>query len=428
MTIDKLEIKNFRGIEDITLNLNEKSVVLFGENGTGKSTVLDAIELALLSAFDTYPAEMDFPWDLSSVRFGEEQLRSFIMIGKDFFCINLDVMLKSLPYKLTIDKSTKYRDYACKNHEFIKAWNSLSENNEESIPVLAYYQPYRHIYSNYNPKEIILTSDQDKRSVLRNAFDPNIQFGDFFTWFRQRSEMENAQKAHVDLSYEDMQLKAVISAVLKMLPGFIDLTMGFFPLRIIAKKRDFELSIEQLSDGEKSVLCMFADIARRLALANPEADNPLLGIGIVLIDEVDAHLHPSWQAKIMPALMEAFPNIQFIVTTHSPKVLSEYRGAVIGLVKDDGKIKPLLRPPLYLWDAGYILESEMDTELYNKDTLTRLQEIDKLINRKELQAAERLIREFKSETEGEIHPGLLREETLLWGAKSSENNHKEGLH
>jgi len=172
---------------------------------------------------------------------------------------------------------------------------------------------------------------------------------------------------------------------------------------------------------------MFADIARRLALANPKDDNPLLGEGIIMIDEVDAHLHPSWQARIMPSLMEVFPNIQFLVTTHSPKVLSEYHGAVIELVNEDGKIEPLPRPPLYLWDAGYILEAEMNTELYNEETLARLQKINKLINKKQFHEAEQMIQAFRSETEGEIHPGLSRMETLLWGAKNSESNHKEGV-
>ena len=242
MTIENISITNFRGIENVTLNLNGKSTILFGENGVGKSTVLDAIELVLVSAFETYPAEIDFPWDLSSIKISEEQLRSLVMIGRNSFNLSLDVMLKSSPYKLTVEKSAKYRDYASEDQQFIKEWNSLSEQNEEPVPILAYYQPYRHIYSNYNSKDIILTSDQDKRTALRNAFDPNIQFWDFFTWFRQRSEVENAQKAHVDPLYADMQLKAVKGAVLKMLPDFNDLSMGFFPLRIIAKKQNYELS------------------------------------------------------------------------------------------------------------------------------------------------------------------------------------------
>ncbi|MGB0931248.1 MAG: AAA family ATPase, partial [Chitinophagales bacterium] len=81
------------------------------------------------------------------------------------------------------------------------------------------------------------------------------------------------------------------------------------------------IQVNQMSAGEKGLLSLVADIVRRLILANSDMENPLEGNGIVLIDEIDLHLHPKWQRNIVPKLRKIFPNIQFVVTTHSPVVL-----------------------------------------------------------------------------------------------------------
>lgn len=70
-------------------------------------------------------------------------------------------------------------------------------------------------------------------------------------------------------------------------------------------------------------MTLFGDLSRRLALANPQLENPCEGEGVVLIDEIDLHLHPSWQRQIVPALKRTFPHVQFIITTNSPQVLGE---------------------------------------------------------------------------------------------------------
>lgn len=119
--------------------------------------------------------------------------------------------------------------------------------------------------------------------------------------------------------------------------------------QMVAIKHNTELSIAQLSEGEKCILAMTGDLARKLAIANPSRENPLEGEGIVLIDEVDLHLHPSWQGRIMPLLFRTFPNVQFIVTTHSPKVLSE--------ITDEAQIFEI-----YQKDDGIVVTKEGDYE------------------------------------------------------------------
>ena len=113
-------------------------------------------------------------------------------------------------------------------------------------------------------------------------------------------------------------------------------------------KDDIELKLSQLSDGEKKCILIVADIARRLAIANLSLEvSEVLkqGKGIILIDEIEAHLHPGWQREIIPALTKTFPSCQFIVTTHSPQVLSKVKSENIFILEDGMVINAK--------DAGY---------------------------------------------------------------------------
>jgi predicted ATP-binding protein involved in virulence len=97
-------------------------------------------------------------------------------------------------------------------------------------------------------------------------------------------------------------------------------------------KGEQRLTLDQLSDGERSFIAIVGDLIRRLALANPELSNPLEGHGVVLIDELELHLHPRWQREVVEKLRSTFPNIQFIATTHSPFVIQALRpGELINL-------------------------------------------------------------------------------------------------
>jgi hypothetical protein len=93
----------------------------------------------------------------------------------------------------------------------------------------------------------------------------------------------------------------------------------------VVTKGGVEFDVDMLSDGEKGLLGLVGDLARRLSLANPALKNPNEGQGIVLIDEIELHLHPAWQRNAVRGLQRTFPNIQFIFTTHSPQVISELR-------------------------------------------------------------------------------------------------------
>lgn len=127
--------------------------------------------------------------------------------------------------------------------------------------------------------------------------------------------------------------------------------------------RDFKGISELELDLEGKSTILFGDLARRMALANPSMPNPLEGEGVVLIDEIDLHMHPSWQRKVMGVLKKTFPNIQFIVTTHSPQVLGELNEDynIFVLYQRDKNTVGRKYDSFIGWDSNVLLEEVMGT-------------------------------------------------------------------
>ena len=152
---------------------------------------------------------------------------------------------------------------------------------------------------------------------------------------------KDSKRLEQALFNQGKELDIVRKTIEKFIPEYKNLRVERSPIpRMLIEKNGEILNLNQLSDGEKNMIAMVGDIARRLSMANPNLENPLEGDGIVMIDEVDLHLHPHWQQKILFNLEQTFPNIQFIVTTHSPQVLTTIKSKGIqGLVYENGNLE-----------------------------------------------------------------------------------------
>lgn len=136
------------------------------------------------------------------------------------------------------------------------------------------------------------------------------------------------------------------------------------PLRFAVKMNGETLNIMQLSDGYKTLLSLVVDLASRMALANPQMANPLEAPAIVLIDEIDLHLHPEWQRRVAGDLLSTFPNAQFILTTHSPYVVASInnhlmRSHIDGFEFDNAELKQILPLPSNQVAAYYLHTDEL---------------------------------------------------------------------
>ena len=153
-------------------------------------------------------------------------------------------------------------------------------------------------------------------------------------------------------------------------------------------------NVAQLSQGEKSLMALVGDIARRLAMMNPELKNPLEGDGIVLIDEVDLHLHPSWQRGIVSRLTKTFPKCQFVLTTHSPLVISDFKSMLVYSL-NDGEMTPV--PSQYGNDANNVLMEVMNTCVRDPKIEKKFNDLLGLIQDKKLPEARRSIAALKKD-------------------------------
>jgi predicted ATP-binding protein involved in virulence len=160
----------------------------------------------------------------------------------------------------------------------------------------------------------------------------------------------------------DKKLKFINLAIRKFIPEFKNIGYENHPEEgLFVTKDGIKLNVQQLSQGERTLMALVGDISRRLILLNPSLDNPLHGTGIVLIDEIELHLHPSWQQKVLTKLTKTFPNIQFLITTHSPQVLTTCKKGEIRLLRANGQIETPLWD-VYGRESGDALSELMDTE------------------------------------------------------------------
>lgn len=189
--------------------------------------------------------------------------------------------------------------------------------------------------------------------------------------------------------------------------------------KMVVEKDGEKLDVNQLSQGEKSLLALVGDIARRLAMLNPSLDNPLQGEGVVLIDEVDLHLHPKWQQNLIDKLTKTFPNVQFILTTHSPHIVSDNPDVLVYIL-DDGELRPYNNA--YGEDVNTLLNGVFGVSERTPEIAEKFKMIGDYISDKQLDNAKNLIDKL-SEILPKNHTELLR--TQLTWAKAKLDQSKE---
>ncbi|EAR8245921.1 AAA family ATPase [Salmonella enterica] len=336
MKLRNLSLTNFRGIQQADVSFSDAPTVIVGVNGAGKTTLLDALAITLSQVtsriFDSAQKARSFSKD--DINFKGEYTRAVVDIELEKQTVQFALALNKRSGKHTQERSSYFdllNTIVQPLTEKIKNFRE-DEAYEMNIPLAIYYDVHRAVM------EIPLRVREKLKNTPFEGYDGALanggaDFKRFFNWYRNEEDREN-QNIRRDRSFSDPKLTAVRNAI-EIFTGFSDVHIDRkTPLRMMVKKRDMALSINQLSNGEKCLLALVGDLARRLALVNPLSPNPLHGEAIVLIDEIDLHLHPKWQRNVLKNFSETFPNCQFIVSTHSPQVIGEIPSKSVILVRD----------------------------------------------------------------------------------------------
>jgi predicted ATP-binding protein involved in virulence len=397
MRILRLDINGFRGFSDLSLHFPKSGpTVLTGKNGSGKTSILDCVAI-LLSAFIAQIEGREKP----SRRYLFEDINTFkkealaaIWLTSGASVFNFRLIGKTTQYQTVRPNFGASKEFL----DYLETEKSFFRNPEEklSVPVAIYYSANRFVDAKYftqRPRDN--RKLYDLRNPFQNALDgTQISFSDFFNWFKYREDIEN-ENLRDNKEYRDKQLAAIQESIVSIMPGYSHMRVRRESETITLLKGDQQFSLSQLSDGEKSLVVMVADIARRLTLANPSSDRPLEGEGIILIDQVEQHLHPGWQRKIVPSLTRTFPNCHFIFTTHSPQVLSSVQPENICLLRvKDAKTEINTPQASFGRDSNYILEELLEDSERENSVKQKLEELFDLIDSKQLESAMRLRKEL----------------------------------
>lgn len=415
MKIRKLHIENFKGFENLEIDFHPNFNIVVGINGTGKSTVLEAAKIAIGSLFlelDKYQDKISSPSiSTDNVRSHNLELQypttiqGFADIDSEL-CTSKDSC--SIEWKRVLEKHGG-RTTKIQAKEISKISNNLQKiirkNEDKPLPLIAYYSTDRF---KKEKKDVGVTAKGSRLRGYYNAMDQltNIKF--FLELFKTEtlSELQHQEKS--------IQLQVVKKAVEECIEDCskIYYDVSYDKLLIAVKSANELIPFFSLSDGVRSTLSLVMEIAFRCYLLNP-----YLGIeaakqteGVVLIDEIDLHLHPTWQKKIVADLKRAFPNLQFIVTTHAPLVIGSLKeGALFNI--SENKLYQFQNQ--YGRDANAILK-EMDTEPMDDELQNDIDNYFILIENEKGKSQEALHLRQKLESKlGEDHAEIQRADIML---------------
>lgn len=224
---------------------------------------------------------------------------------------------------------------------------------------------------------------------------------------------QEAQQKNNTYYDEGQELQVVASAIEKFLPEYTHLRIKRTPRpHMLIDKGDRPFNLDQLSDGEKNLIALVGDIARRLAIGNPYKKNPLEGGGIILIDELDLHLHPSWQRLVIPKLLDTFPNCQFFISTHSPQIISHVKPESVFLLEQamEGLSYQKVNET-YGMSLDRVVKLLMDDESRPESVEHDIEKLFELIERKKLEEAKKLVSTLKVDMPTD--PEILRAEMFI---------------
>ena len=361
MRIKSIRLTNFRKFRSLDLSFQDGLCVLVGDNGAGKSTLLEAIAISLSRFFPFCPFNPRLaakPLSVSCVtQWGKERRGKIIPVQADYCSVSCTVVSDgdSAEYTLTAalrkDTSGVFVPALSSEETRSNAAPAMALNigaeSGRPIPAIALYGPHRGAQQGdrkrFTRKKIDCTNPF---SAYFRALEPSLDFTSFLEWFSEEEAAEFRMQRR-DKNYVSAELQAVREAVERVFAGRVRYRNPRFeanPKRFVLSEIgedgvETERAFDQLSDGYRSMIALVVDFARRLALAHAAVDmrqgvSPLDGPGILLVDEIDVHLHPGWQYHVLADLRRCFPNVQMIITTHSAELITGVDARDVYILQD----------------------------------------------------------------------------------------------
>lgn len=426
MKLDKISLANFKGFEQLDLDFEPNVTVLAGINGIGKSSILQAICVVLSRALPTFTPSKSKPiyFEDTDIYIEKESLEVSIQLSVSDQ--QLDVGIQRIrddkdendrfillrhsneqPRQIDLQKTLQSRTLTGNLEAGEQETRTVLANlkNSANQPIAVYFSPKRQLPG--RPRSLIDRQSSEISQAYSYALqNREVELREFLNWFRVQERLDKSQRV----------LDSLRDVVSEFIPEFTNLQLQETPkLAFVVQKHGKPFEMHQLSDGERSLLALVFDLTRRLAIANPESSNPIAeGSAIVMIDEIELHLHPTWQRQVLKRLTSTFKNCQFIITTHSPLVIGEIEAKCVRFLERDEDTNEVISttPSEALGlDANRVLDL-MGALERNKEVTNQLHTLFRFIDDEDFIGARQAMIPL-IEKIGDFDPEITRAKTLI---------------
>ena len=405
MFLKSMTLHNFRCFSDLKVNFNNRLTVLVGNNGAGKSTVLEAAAIAAGTLTSAMDGLTNYGIKKSDAHYKCFDLGSNVDVQPQFpveitAVGTVDGQEISWVRNLNSAKgrgglaSAKEMTRIAENYQ-----NRMRSGDKElKLPIISYYGTGR-LWNQHREKKNDIFEKNSRSNGYIDSLDGAANDKLMMKWF-QKMTMQQFQRG--ELIPEFTAVRMAMEQVFASITGFSDVQVQFNldtgDIDILYFDKDKEhvrIPLSLLSDGYKCTISLIADIAYRMAILNPQLLDKVLTEteGIVLIDEIDLHLHPSWQKRILKDLMEVFPKVQFIVSTHAPEVINSAKQESI-VVLSHNTVMPAMNET-YGKDANTILREVMEVSERPDDIKKLFDQLYSLLDEEAWQQAEHVIEKLE---------------------------------
>lgn len=396
MIVTGLRLENFRAIENAEFRFRPGMNLIVGVNGVGKTSVLDALAVCLSAMVKR----------ANGLRMRVQPLSMHdVRVGTDGLAIECDTRFTDRDISYSVHKLHGAGSLATRKSWFVgKLPVPAHGRTVNGRPLAVLFLTNRAVPSGRVPRAAVAAGGIP--GAFADAYaNRELRLGEFAAWMKVQEALsgERPTAAHV--------LGAFQEAVERFLPGYRNLKQqGGERPKLYIDREGTTIPVRLLSDGERGTLALVLDVTRRLAQANPGLTAPASEAeAVVLIDEIELHLHPTWQRQIVRKLTETFPRCQFIATTHSPQVIGEVKHDRIHIMVDREVYSPAYS---YGVDSSRVLEEIMDADPRTSEVRMMLSEVSDSIARQRYDHARACLTKLVDRL-GENDPEVTRISTLL---------------